>query len=70
MKPENYFKKNGYIYGVSSKYYFGRWTGYVKRFENMETAKKWLNTEEYDFLERELCSRSKALNWFNYFRKN
>lgn len=60
MKIENYFKKTGCIYGVSSKFEFGAWqhTGYV--FTSMERAKEWLNAEEYDFRERELMSRTKA----------
>ena len=59
MKAEKYFEKNGKIYGVSSKYNFG-WShrGYV--FSSMEAAEKWLNTEEYDFRERELMSKSAA----------
>lgn len=67
MKAENYFKKNHFVYGISSKFEFGRWAGYIKRFDDMESAEKWLNTEEYDFRERELCSRSKAMKWFNSF---
>ena len=32
--------KKGYIYGVSSKYNFGRWEHIVYHFQNMETAEK------------------------------
>ena len=39
------------IYGVSSKYDFGRWDHVVYVFEDRELAEKWLYTEEYDFLE-------------------
>lgn len=60
MNYKNYFEKNGYIYGVSTKYEFGRWTGYAKKFTNLDEAEKWLETEEYDFRERELCSKTKA----------
>lgn len=60
MNYKNYFNKNGYIYGVSTKYNFGRWTGYAKKFTNLEEAEKWLETEEYDFRERELCSKTRA----------
>lgn len=60
MRADNYFKKNGRIYGVSSKYEFGKWShiGYV--FTSMEKAEKWLHTEEHDFRERELMSKSRA----------
>lgn len=60
MNYKNYFKKNGCIYGVSTKFEFGRRTGYAKKFTNLEEAEKWLETEEYDFRERELCSKTKA----------
>ena len=40
------------IYGVSSKFKFRSWNHVVYHFEDMETAEKWLNTEEYDFRER------------------
>jgi len=60
MKAENYFKKNGFIYGVSEKYEFGQWKGYAKKFSSMEEAREWLNTEEYDFRTRSLCSKTYA----------
>lgn len=63
MKPEKYFKKNKCVYGISTKYAFGRWTGYAKKFTDFEKALEWLNTEEYDFRERELCSKTEALKW-------
>ena len=40
MKAEKYFEKNGFIYGVSEKFAFGRWNGYAKKFDNMEDANK------------------------------
>lgn len=49
------------IYGVSSKYDFGRWDHVVYVFENREIAEKWLYTEEYDFRERELMSKTAAI---------
>ena len=58
MKAETYFKKYGFIYGVSEKFAFGRWYGYVKKFDSMEEAEQWLNTEEADFRLRTLCSKS------------
>lgn len=61
MSPETYFKKNGKIYGVSSKYNFG-WSHYVVVFDDFQCAQKWLHTEEYDFRERELMSRTVAIN--------
>ena len=60
MNYKNYFEKNGFIYGISTKFEFGRWTGYAKKFANLDEAEKWLETEEYDFRERELCSKTKA----------
>lgn len=38
MIAENYFKKNGFIYGVSEKYEFGEWKGYAKKFDSLEEA--------------------------------
>ena len=58
MKAEKYFEKNGFIYGVSEKFAFGRWNGYAKKFDNMEDANKWLNTEEADFRIRFLTSKT------------
>ena len=60
---EKYFEKNGFIYGVSSKYNFGHWDHRVCKFTDLEKAKKWLRTEEYDFRERELCSKAKAISY-------
>ena len=68
MKSETYFKKNGFICGVSYKYDFG-WTGYVERFDDYEKAVKWLNTEEYDFRQRELCSMTRAKYWIRKMSK-
>lgn len=48
------------IYGVSSKYNFG-WNHVVYKFDDMETAEKWLNTEEYDFREREIMTKTEAI---------
>ena len=60
MKANNYFKKYGVIYGVSEKFNFGRLTGYARKFDNMEEAEKWLNTEECDFRTRSLVSKTYA----------
>ncbi len=49
------------IYGVSSKYDFGTWDHVVYVFENKDSAEKWLNTEEYDFRERELMTKTAAI---------
>lgn len=62
MKIETYFKKNGYIYGVSSKFNFGQWNHYVKKFYNLDKAYEWLHTEEYDFRECELMSKTAVKN--------
>lgn len=59
MKHESYFKKNGFIYGVSSKYQFG-WSHCVIKFDNLNDAEQWLCAEEYDFRERELMSKTAA----------
>lgn len=49
------------IYGVSSQFEFGSWNHAVYHFNDMETAEKWLNTEEYDFREREIMSKTAAI---------
>ena len=59
---EKYFLKNGFIYGISEKYNFGRWDGYTRKFYSLEEANKWLQTEEGDFRERRLCSKTEAKN--------
>lgn len=62
MKAEAYFKKNGTIYGVSGKYEFGEWK--VKdaySFSSIEEANEFLETEEGDFRERELVSKSELI---------
>lgn len=56
MTNKAYFKRYGKIYGVSYKYAFGRWSGYIKEFSSLETAEKWLNTDEGNFRTRELGS--------------
>lgn len=61
MKYETYFAKTGTIYGVSSKQNFGSWYHNVYKFNSLEVAKKWLKTEEHDFRERELMSKSEAI---------
>lgn len=48
------------IYGVSSKYEFG-WSHVVYVFDSSEAAEKWLKTEEYDFRERELMTKKRAI---------
>lgn len=49
------------IYGISSKFAFGEWHNAVHAFYSEEDAIKWLHTEEYDFRERELLTKSKAI---------
>lgn len=61
MTNEKYIEKTGSIYGVSSKYGFGTWNHQVSAFTNLQDANTWLRTEEYDFRERELMSRSAAI---------
>lgn len=60
MLPENYFKKNGFIYGDSYKYAFDEWEHNIYRFTDWDTAQRWLHTEQYDFRERELISLTEA----------
>ena len=48
------------IYGVSSRYYIGKWNYRVYKFNDKETAGKWLHTEEYDFRMRELMTKAEA----------
>lgn len=48
------------IYGVSSKFDFGAWDHTVYVFDNKEDAEKWLETEENDFRERELMTKTEA----------
>ncbi len=50
------------IYGVSSKFEFGRWSHYVVAFDSQDEAKKWLRTEQYDFRERELMTKEEAID--------
>ena len=62
MKAKTYFKNNGYIYGVSEKFNFGRLTGYARKFDSIEEAYKWLNTDEGDFRTRSLVSKTYVKN--------
>ena len=48
------------IYGVSSRFDFGLWNHRVYKFNDKETAEKWLNTEEADFRMRELMAKTEA----------
>jgi hypothetical protein len=57
---KSYFEKTGFIFGDSSKYEFGKWSHTIEKFTNLEDAEKWLNTEQFDFREREFISKSKA----------
>ena len=49
------------IYGVSSRYYFGLCHRRVYKFNDKETADKWLNTEETEFRIRVLVTKSEAI---------
>ncbi len=49
------------IYGVSSRYAFGMCNRRVYKFNDTETAEKWLNTEEAEFRVRELMTKSEAI---------
>ena len=48
------------IYGISSRHSFGICNRRVYKFNDKETAEKWLNTEEADFRMRELMTKTEA----------
>ena len=56
MTLEEIFERDGEIYGVSYKYEHG-WRGYVLCFDDLQQAIDWINTEQYDFRERQLGSK-------------
>lgn len=63
--------KQKLIYGISSKYEFGKWSHRIVVFDDQEKANAWLQTEEYDFRERELFySESKAIRLLGKGGKN
>ena len=49
------------VYGVSSKFNFGKWDHSVYVFSNNDKAQEWLVTEEHDFRERELMTKTAAI---------
>lgn len=57
---EKYFAKNGYIYGDSYKYDFGRWIHNIRKFTDLAEAEDWLTTEQHDFRTREFISKTTA----------
>lgn len=59
---EKYFRKTGCIYGVSRKLVGDHWQAYAVKFTSLEDAEKWLHTEEYDFRERELVTKTQAVS--------
>lgn len=58
--PVNYFEKNGFVYGVSYKYEYGRWSHIIYKFTDFEKFSIWLGTESYDFRTRMAISKSEA----------
>ena len=48
------------IYGISSRHSFGICNRRVYKFNDKETAEKWLNTEESEFRMRELMTKTEA----------
>ena len=46
------------IYGISSRHSFGICNRRVYKFNDKETAEKWLNTEESEFRMRELMTKT------------
>lgn len=43
---------------MKAEKYFGKLTGYSRKFDSMEKANEWLSTEEGDFRTRSLVSKS------------
>ena len=68
MDELKYFNKNKMIFGVSYKNNYDFFSTYIIKFENWESATKWLNTEEYDFKSRELISKTEAKNINNCYK--
>lgn len=52
--------KSKYIYGVSSKYAFGKWTHWIYVFLTKAAAVEWLNAEQRDFRSREILKNKTA----------
>lgn len=61
MTAQKYFEKNGFVYGISSKSDTIYQDCAVYYFTDFAKARAWLHTEEYDFRERELCSKTQAV---------
>ena len=57
-----YFDKNGFIYGNSYKFNFGRMENNIIKFTDFTEAEEWLNREQYDFRNREFISKTEALH--------
>lgn len=49
------------VYGISDHSDFDMIGRYVVVFEDIEVGKKWVDTCEYDFRQRELMTRAKAV---------
>lgn len=49
------------LYGISSKFDFGKWQHGIVKLSTKEQAKKWLDTETYDFREREILNKTQAI---------
>ena len=49
------------IYGISSKPECSADRDRVYVFDTMEEAEQWLHTEEYDFRQREIMSKTAAI---------
>lgn len=49
------------IYGVSSKFDFGFWEHVVFVFDDINHAQEWLETETYNFNQRELMTKTAAI---------
>jgi len=64
---KDFFDENGFVYGISYKP-GDRFSGQFHIFYDWEEAQKWLETEQYDFRERELCSEQTVRDdyeWLN-----
>ncbi len=59
-RAKKYFEKNGFIYVISTKDNALIWR---RKFTDFAVALEALNREEYDFRQRELCSKTVALSY-------
>lgn len=61
IKGEKKIMTKRKVYGVSSKFDFGKWEHEVYVFPTRVEAENWLNSEEYDFRDREIMTKTAAI---------